>query len=74
MVGKALSAVLSVIQYDDEKNENEKNENENENNIPHGISQKLKKSTNIVTAQSFASIFLSDDKIVNNNHMTEFWY
>jgi hypothetical protein len=27
-----------------------------------------------VTAQSFASIFQADDKVMANSHMTEFWY
>lgn len=27
-----------------------------------------------ITAQSFADIFLADDKFMNRNQMTEFWY
>ena len=27
-----------------------------------------------ITAQSFADIFLADDKFMNRNHMTEYWY
>ena len=33
-----------------------------------------RKTSDIITAQSFASIFLADDKILSSNHMTEFWY
>ena len=36
--------------------------------------RKSKKPTNIINAQSFASIFLADDKIMASDHMTEFWY
>ena len=37
-------------------------------------SRKTKKASNVITAQSFSSIFLADDKISSSNHMTEFWY
>ena len=36
--------------------------------------RKTRKASNVITAQSFSSIFLADDKISSSNHMTEFWY
>ena len=37
-------------------------------------SARPQRSKATITAQSFADIFLADDKFMTRNHMTEYWY
>ena len=77
---KLLTSYESVVNEKEKEKESSQTLDQNSSNDPTSdsssstASSRPQRSKATITAQSFADIFLADDKFMTRNHMTEYWY
>ena len=76
---KLQTSYENMINEKEKERENSQTLDQNSSNDPSTDSSssaysRPQRSKATITAQSFADIFLADDKFMTRNHMTEYWY